>query len=353
MKFYLIILLVVILYFSFIFILRRETFFIKIGLSKLLVNETPIDRIMKTSLFPVKSPVYYNDPTIRIPSFFFYKPTFLSINSDQGVCGSCWAFATCNVLTDRASIFTNGIFRKKLSVQQVISCLKDGCDGGNPEDVFEWLVNNKIYTEDQYGYFQDETNDISTECSYFKPPPNKPESFNVLQDSIHAITQFTPEGKHDEEILKNNIRNMKLELILNGPFYATINSYEDFVIFPGTEVYRYDHKGESQGGHAIEIVGYCEKNVDTRHGFGGFDEGYWICRNSWSKDWPRETKDKGYFAIVMGTNECGIESRCCRADLNIITQERPNRNISAYTDIKEFYNDLPPECSLNTNLSSE
>lgn len=347
MKFYILIILIL-LFFSLFFIFKRESFLLNIGLQKVPLNEVPIERIMKTSLFPIRSEIYYNDTSIQIPSFFFYKPTFLSENSDQGVCGSCWAFATCNVLTDRASVFTNGIFRKKLSVQQVISCIKDGCDGGNPEDVFEWLVDNKIYTDKQYSYFQEQTTDISTNCGYFKPSDD--ESFNVIKDSIHAITQFIPEGKPDPKILQQNIHNMKLELILNGPFYATINIYEDFINFSGTEVYKYDHKGESQGGHAIEVVGYCEKNMDTRHNFKGFDEGYWICRNSWSKDWPRLNNDKGYFAIVMGRNECGIESRCCKADLNIITQERPNRNISAYTDINEFYKDLPPEASLNTNL---
>lgn len=348
MKFY-IILIIILLFSSLFFILKRESFFLNVGLNKVLINEVPIDRIMKTSLFPIKSDIYYNDASIQVPPFFFYKPTFLSENSDQGVCGSCWAFATCNVLTDRASVFTNGIFRKKLSVQQVISCLKEGCDGGNPEDVFEWLVNNKIYTDKQYSYFQEHQTDISTNCGYFKAKDDD-ESFNVLKDSINAITQFIPEGKPDREILNQNIRNMKLELFLNGPFYATINIYEDFLNFSGTEVYKYDHKGTSQGGHAIEVVGYCEKNIDTRHSFRGFDEGYWICRNSWSKDWPRLNNDKGYFAIVMGRNECGIESRCCKADLNIITQERPNRDISAYTDIQEFYKDLPPEASLNTNL---
>ena len=342
------ILIIIFVCFSLFFIWKREYFILDLGLNKLINNRVQIDRIMKTSLFPIKSSLYYNDPNIKLPSFFFYKPTFLSKNVDQGVCGSCWAFATCNVLTDRASIFTNGIFRKILSVQQVISCVNFGCDGGDPEEAFKWIVNNKIHTESKYDYLQEHTSDISTTCDYFKPDN---ESFNILPDSIHAITEFTPEGNHDENILKKNINNMKAELYLNGPFYATITVYEDFINFTGNEVYKYDHKGTSQGGHAIEIVGYSEKNTDTRHSFQGYDEGYWICRNSWSKDWPRQTNDKGYFAIVMGRNECGIESRCCKADLNIITQERPNRNISAYSDINEFYKDIPPDCSLNTNIT--
>ena len=125
--------------------------------------------------------------------------------------------------------------------------------------------------------------------------------------------------------------------------------HEDFINFNGTSVYKYDHKSESQGGHAIEVIGYCDKNIDIRHDFQGFDEGYWICRNSWSRDWPRKTNDKGYFAIVMGRNECGIESRCCKADLDIITSEKPNRDAFTYSDINEFYKHVPESCSLNTD----
>ena len=341
MKWYLIVLMILIIVFSLIFILKREYFIINLGLQKIIDNEVTIDRILKTSLEPVQSALY-NNQSVQLPSFFFYKPTLLNVNEDQGVCGSCWAFASCNVLSDRATIFTNGVFRKRLSVQQIISCIKDGCNGGNPENVFKWGLSNKIYTENNFGYLQEQINDIKTNCSSFID--GQKESFNVLQDSIKSLTQFIPNGKSDDKTLQNNINNMKLELYLNGPFYATIDIYQDFINFSGDGVYQYDKKGVSQGGHAIEVIGYCNNDVDKRYNLG-----YWICRNSWSKDWPRQTNDKGYFAIIMGRNECGIESRCCKADLAIITEERPNRSTFAYSNIDEFYKDIPQDCSFNTN----
>ena len=332
---------------SLFFILRKENFILDLGFGKLIDNEEEIVRITKTSLEPIESSIYYNNPEIELPSFFMYKPQLLSKNMDQGICGSCWAFATCNVLSDRASIFTNGVFKKRLSVQQVISCLKDGCQGGKPEDVFKWFLDHKLYTEEKYRYKQENSTDISTSCNYFKPTENT--EFNIREGSIHSLTEFIPESQPDRTILEKNIKNMKLELLLNGPFFATITIYEDFIHFGGTSVYKYDHKSKSQGGHAIEVVGYCDKNTDIRHEFQGYDEGYWICRNSWSKDWPRKTNDKGYFAIVMGRNECGIESRCCKADLDIITDEMPDRDAFTYTDIQEFYKHVPETCSLNTD----
>ena len=334
---------------SLFFILRKENYFLDLGFGKLITEKEYIQRIMKTSLEPIKSSLYMNDLTIKLPSFLMYKPQLLSKNMDQGICGSCWAFASSNVLADRASIFTRGVFKKRLSVQQIISCIKDGCQGGKPEDVYNWFLDNKLYTEEKYRYMQENSTDIDTTCSHFKKPTVDSQEFNILKGSIHSLTEFIPENQPDRNILDKNIKNMKLELFLNGPFFAVINTYEDFVNFSGTSVYKYDHKTESQGGHAIEVIGYCDKNIDIRHDFQGYDEGYWICRNSWSKDWPRKTNDKGFFAIVMGRNECGIESRCGKADLDILTSEKPDRDSFTYSDINEFYKHVPETCSLNTD----
>ena len=57
----------------------------------------------------------------------------------------------------------------------------------------------------------------------------------------------------------------------------------------------YSHvKGSVEGGHAVRIVGW------------GVDGGnkYWKVANSWNPFWG----EKGYFRIVRGVNEGGIES---------------------------------------------
>jgi C1A family cysteine protease len=97
-------------------------------------------------------------------------------------------------------------------------------------------------------------------------------------------------------------------------------------------------EGQMLGGHAIEVIGYCEPDTDKRIGFE--DMPYWICRNSWSKDWPIGTNDNGYFAIKMGDNMCGVESRCCRGNLNIITSNNIDKELTAYYDYDSFIEDL-------------
>ena len=52
--------------------------------------------------------------------------------------------------------------------------------------------------------------------------------------------------------------------------------------------------GEMLGGHAIKILGWGTENGTP----------YWLVANSWNYDWG----DKGYFKILRGNDECGIES---------------------------------------------
>ena len=53
--------------------------------------------------------------------------------------------------------------------------------------------------------------------------------------------------------------------------------------------------GSYLGGHAIRIVGWGVEN----------NEKYWIIANSWNPSWG----ENGYFRILRGVNECGIESQ--------------------------------------------
>lgn len=52
--------------------------------------------------------------------------------------------------------------------------------------------------------------------------------------------------------------------------------YEDFYSHGGERVYIHNDRSKKIGGHAVEIVGYCDKGIDKRI---GFTDAYWICKN--------------------------------------------------------------------------
>ena len=52
--------------------------------------------------------------------------------------------------------------------------------------------------------------------------------------------------------------------------------------------------GNALGGHAILIVGWGEENGTP----------YWLVKNSWNSEWG----DRGFFKILRGSDESGIET---------------------------------------------
>jgi C1A family cysteine protease len=121
---------------------------------------------------------------------------------------------------------------------------------------------------------------------------------------------------------------MKTTLVTVGPIFGTITVYADFLKWTENSKSGPYKKTNSEfiGGHAIEIVGYCDINTDTRYGYNS--TGYWICKNTWGTKWPAGSPlYPGYFTIEMGKNICGIESRCgiVEPDISIIIK---NKNIS-------------------------
>ena len=76
-----------------------------------------------------------------------------------------------------------------------------------------------------------------------------------------------------------------------GPVETAFTVYTDFEDYAGGI---YHHvTGSMAGGHAVKFVGW---GVENGHK-------YWKVANSWNPYWG----EKGYFRIVRGTNEGGIE----------------------------------------------
>jgi len=345
---------------------RKENF-ISGGFRPIIFSSSDIKRPVNVPLTPLKSPYKKVEPKIDPYDYNFatYRTQFLSPIRDQGEdCGCCWAFATCDVISDRLSVMTNGNVRKTLSVQQLLSCIyngkRNGCDGGNPEEAFEWISTSGYYLKPleksqvdlDYEQIPSRTNSpsvISTPCT------NSVFGVNIEYDSVNSIVKFIKKenitkGDPEYSTLVDNIYNMKSELLNGGPFYCAMTVYEDFYSYTGENVYIHNLSSKKIGGHAVEIVGYCDEDVDKRS---GFTDAYWICKNSWGKDWPKNSKDNGYFAIKMGVNECGIESRCGLANPKFKQAINVNRFITMYTNYDMFRRNLDGRLRTKTIFADE
>lgn len=59
-------------------------------------------------------------------------PECLGTIENQGDCGSCWAFTSAGLLSDRLCIHTKGDINVRLSPQEMVNCNYEnyGCLGG-------------------------------------------------------------------------------------------------------------------------------------------------------------------------------------------------------------------------------
>eukprot|EP01114_Cavostelium_apophysatum_P002164 TRINITY_DN11885_c0_g1_i1.p1 TRINITY_DN11885_c0_g1~~TRINITY_DN11885_c0_g1_i1.p1 ORF type:complete len:294 (-),score=16.88 TRINITY_DN11885_c0_g1_i1:41-883(-) len=202
---------------------------------------------------------------------------------DQGDCGSCWAFAASETLSDRFCIYSKGSVNVTLSPQNLLSCeeLNLGCTMGSlPMWAWKYLKEYGITTlectpyVDGNGGSDPACNDTCTDGT----PGKLYQASNYSQ----AGDLWEP-SKHVQAIMK---------AVLQGPVDATFSIYSDFDNYSGG-VYQYTH-GDFEGLHSVKVIGFGVEN--------GTD--YWLVQNSWGTDWGID----GYFKILRGVDECEFES---------------------------------------------
>lgn len=82
------------------------------------------------------------------------------------------------------------------------------------------------------------------------------------------------------------------EILTKGPVQADFNLMSDFFSYK-RGVYQSLSKRRVNG-HAIKLIGWGEESGTK----------YWIAANSWNTNWG----DGGFFKILRGMNESGVES---------------------------------------------
>ncbi|EPS69258.1 hypothetical protein M569_05509 [Genlisea aurea] len=227
----------------------------------------------------------------NLPVVSHNKVTALPKHFDarEGHCGACWAFGAVEVLSDRFCIhFGQNV---SLSPNELVSCCEfcgDGCNGGYPSRAWNYFVSNGVVTEQCDPYFDTE-GCSHPGCSPVYPTPacvKQCATSNLAwQNSKHFAVNAYKVGPEEQAIMA--------EIYSNGPVEVAFTVYEDFAHYK-SGVYRHV-TGEELGGHAVKLMGW---GVSEEEG-----EKYWILANQWNRSWG----DEGYFKILRGVNECGIE----------------------------------------------
>lgn len=197
---------------------------------------------------------------------------------NQQQCGSCWAFAASEVLSDRFCIASQGAINVVLSPQDMVSCDKSnmGCNGGYLDRSWNYLVNTGIVSDECYPYTSG--SGITGTCQ---------------TSAGSCVNKSVPFKKYraSNSITYTTVQDIKTDLLTNGPIETGFLVYQDFMSYKGG-IYK-KTSNTLLGGHAVKVVGWGkENNVD-----------YWIVANSWGTGWG----ENGHFRIAIG-NCCNFES---------------------------------------------
>jgi cathepsin X len=206
-------------------------------------------------------------------------------------CGSCWAQCVASSLSDRIKIMRKGAWPDiNIAPQVFVSCSMEdnGCHGGDMITAFKYGNENEL-TDETCSIYHGRGHDNGYSCSPVVKcrdcSPHKdcniPDEYNVYKVGAFGRIQ----GEKD----------MMAEIAKNGPITCAIDATDELYYNYTGGIFE-DKTGAHSLNHGISVVGY------------GVEEGvkYWMVRNSWGEAWG----EKGYFRVVRGTNNIGIETDC-------------------------------------------
>jgi len=218
---------------------------------------------------------------VTIPVAFDSRTTWstcIHAIRDQQGCGSCWAFAASEVLSDRFCIVSNKSVNVVMSPQYLISCDTTdwACNGGYP--YYAWK-------------FLEKSGDLSDTCAPYKSGNNVVPACSTMSKCADKSTLRRYFAKVNSTKTFSTPATIQQEILTNGPVEAGMDVYSDFFSY-SSGIYTNTTGSTYCGGHAVKIVGWGNQNGTN----------YWIVANSWGTYWG----ESGYFRIKFGS--CYIDN---------------------------------------------
>jgi len=198
---------------------------------------------------------------------------------DQKICGSCWAFSAVASL-EGANFVTNGKL-VSLSEQQAMQCgspTARGCEGGWPDNVFKYAVDNELCTEESYPY-----QGVDTIPCFWNDPTHSTCSVAIPKGGVAGYKDVTVGSLED---MMSAVAAQPVSVAVGGSGHWSQYSGG---VFTDCDV---------GVGHAVTVVGYGTHPSDGK---------YWKLKNSWGTSFGI---DGGYILIGrdrgVAEGECGI-----------------------------------------------
>ncbi|CAJ0596279.1 unnamed protein product [Cylicocyclus nassatus] len=232
---------------------------------------------------------------------------------DQSKCGSCWAVAAAEVMSDRLCVQSNGRKNVHLSDTDILACCGEpcgeGCEGGWPYKAWKFLQEYGVVTGGHYReknvclpYSFHPCGNKTGQPYYGECPSTRYPTPKCRHRCQYGYPFEYPQDKYygrSAYYIENNEKMIRQAIMKDGPVGAAFDVYEDFRQYKGG-IYKHT-AGKQTGSHAVKILGWGKEN--------GTD--YWILANSWGVTFG----EQGYFRMVRGENDCKIEEEITAGDL--------------------------------------
>ena len=222
------------------------------------VKELPTSPSLKSEqVFEIKSAVTNNEE--KITPYYFdwrnaYNENWVTPVKNQGLCGSCWAFAPVAVLESALNIFNRfPSLQLDLSEQELLSCAAGTCSSGDMSVAMNYVRDTGVVNETCFPY-------VASKVACSNKCQNSTQYH--IKDRINLVD--FPSSSIDKQTAINY-------LLKYGPAVKQMRVYNDFYAYSnGT----YENTTSlSSGVHIVTVTGYNETGD------------YFIIKNSWGSGW--------------------------------------------------------------------
>ena len=272
------------------------------------------------TIFNWKDEMPSDTPEIRFKKKLIQKP------ANQGSCGSCWVFTTCNAISDHFVVSGIVNWIPDISVTYALTCFPQSqCDGGNPAILIKDIADKGITTNNCIDYSWCDQNkncidnrdtslisllnkDIPTCGCYYDAKQliykidNSPTSIYINEEKNLDVDKVRIIVKHHIYTKGSVIAGLLLFENFKNGLFAHVNDgiyFEQGIYDNQTHITFSEHQTDDAnvvGGHAVSIIGWGHSDNIVINNKGDKETvHYWLCRNTWSEKWG----DHGYFKIAM------------------------------------------------------